>query len=342
MSRLCVLDRLLVLKKPFDVIEVLQLANTLTAKWDAARQAESKMNDLEIAVQERTHQIWQANEMLKTEIKERKQLEAQLIQSGKLASIGQLAAGIAHEINNPIAFVFSNFNTLETYFKNLIEMLNACEIAEQNVNSADLIAELEEVRERAELDFLKQDIPALMLESKDGLTRVSKIIQDLKDFSRCDTDQTWEWADLHLGIDSTINIIANELKYAADVIKEYGHLPKVECLPSQLNQVFMNLMVNAAHASGPRRGHITIRTGTQGDEVWIEIEDDGSGIPVDILPRIFDPFFTTKAIGKGTGLGLSMSYGIIQRHRGRIDVRTKFGEGTTFRVVLPIKHAKEV
>jgi signal transduction histidine kinase len=169
------------------------------------------------------------------------------------------------------------------------------------------------------------------------MARVSKIVQSLKDFSRTDSLRQWEWADLHRCIDSTFNIIASEVRKVAEVRKEYGALPEVECMPSQLNQVIMNLLVNASHAVGPQRGLITIRTGAADGQGWIEVEDDGCGIPDDVLPRIFDPFFTTKAIGKGTGLGLSLSYGIVQNHHGRIDVQTAPGAGSRFRVTLPLR-----
>lgn len=194
------------------------------------------------------------------------------------------------------------------------------------------------MREQVELSYLKEDIPALMRESREGIVRVRKIVQDLKDFSRVDENQEWQWANLHQGIDSTLNIVSNEVKYRADVIKEYGDIPDVECLPSQINQVIMNLVVNAAHAMGNERGVITIRSGTLDENVWIEVADNGAGIPEENLTRIFDPFFTTKAIGKGTGLGLSLSYGIIQKHGGSIKVASQRGAGTTFRIMWPIHH----
>lgn len=339
LGRLDARDRLLVLKKPFDLIEVRQLANTLTTKWSMMQQVELKMDNLEQAVQQRTSELLLANTILENQIKDRKLLESQLIQSEKLASIGQLAAGVAHEINNPIGFIFSNFNTLESYLDKLFEILSAYENAERDMGSGVLIEQVKELRERFELKYLKEDIPVLMRESKDGVLRVSKIIQDLKDFSRVNDTQTWELADIHQGIESTLNIIAGEIKYSADIVKEYGVIPEVECLPSQVNQVVMNIVLNAVHASGTaERGQITIRTGSDDGQVWIEIEDKGSGIPADILPRIFDPFFTTKPVGKGTGLGLSLSYGIVQKHNGHIDVQTKIGMGTMFRVSLPVKH----
>jgi signal transduction histidine kinase len=283
--------------------------------------------------------LLQTNEEL-TELN-RKLSDAQdkLVQSEKLASIGQLAAGVAHEINNPIGFIFSNFGTLEKYLAQLFEMLAAYEEAEAALAGTPAAERLKRMREDIELDYLKEDIPSLMTESKDGIQRVRKIVQDLKDFSRVDARQEWEWVNLHTGIDSTLNIVNNEIKYKADVVKEYGSLPDVECLPSELNQVFMNLLVNAAHAVNTERGTITIRTGVEGSDVWVEVADSGCGIPVENLKRIFDPFFTTKAIGKGTGLGLSLSYGIVKKHGGRIEVASEVGHGTTFRVTIPMKRS---
>ena len=283
--------------------------------------------------------LLQTNEEL-TELN-RKLSDAQdkLVQSEKLASIGQLAAGVAHEINNPIGFIFSNFGTLEKYLAQLFDMLAAYEEAEAGLAGTPAAERLKRMREDLELDYLKEDIPSLMTESKDGIQRVRKIVQDLKDFSRVDARQEWEWVNLHTGIDSTLNIVNNEIKYKADVVKEYGSLPDVECLPSELNQVFMNLLVNAAHAVNTERGTITIRTGVEGSDVWVEVADNGCGIPAENLKRIFDPFFTTKAIGKGTGLGLSLSYGIVKKHGGRIEVASEVGHGTTFRVTIPLKRS---
>ena len=263
--------------------------------------------------------------------------QAQLLQSEKLASIGQFAAGVAHEINNPISFVFSNFGTLQTYVASLLRVLARYEAAEPFIADADVARGIADLREQVDLAFLQEDVLALMAESRDGIERVRKIVQDLKDFSRVDAHQQWQWADLHQGIDSTLNIVNNEVKYKADIVKEYGAIPEVECLPSQINQVIMNIVVNGAQAIEGRRGRITIRTGASGGNVWIEIADNGCGIPQAIQSRIFDPFFTTKPIGTGTGLGLSLSYGIIQKHRGRIDMQSEEGVGTTFRIELPIR-----
>jgi two-component system NtrC family sensor kinase len=264
--------------------------------------------------------------------------QEQLVQSEKLASIGQLAAGVAHEINNPIGYVFSNFETLGTYIARMLEMFKAYEEAEASIGAPAVLARLREMRAGVDLDYLIEDIPGLMAESREGISRVRKIVQDLKDFSRVDANQEWQWADLHTGIDSTLNIVSNEVKYKADVVREYGQIPEIECLPSQLNQVFMNIVVNGAHAISGGRGRITIRTGTTGDNVWVEIADNGGGIAKEHLARIFDPFFTTKPIGSGTGLGLSLSYGIIQKHNGQIEVHSEPGQGTTFRITLPVRH----
>lgn len=340
LDRLQAHDRLLILKKPFDNIEVLQMANTLTTKWEMTKRAQIQMSHLEQLVEQWTQEFKQATAALQRETDERKLLENQLMQSEKLASLGQLAAGVAHEINNPTGFISSNLGTLAGYFSNLQEMLDAYQDAEEAIGSSELLERLKSIRERIELDFLKEDIPLLIKESKEGIGRVGQIVKDLKDFSRVDSNQEWQWANLQQGIESTLNIVANELKYKANVIKEYAVVPEVECLPSQINQVFMNLIVNAAQAMGPERGTITIRNGIEGENVWVEVADTGSGIAPESLQKIFDPFFTTKPVGQGTGLGLSLSYGIVKKHRGDISVRSEVGVGTTFRVELPVRQSK--
>ena len=255
--------------------------------------------------------------------------------------MGQLAAGVAHEINNPIGYVHSNLGSLENYLGKLFELMDGYregETAMQPDHAA--VQALQRLKGSLDLDFLKQDLPALMNESKEGITRVRKIVQDLKDFSRVDGAEEWQWANLHQGLDSTLNIVASEIKYRADVSKRYGSIPDIECLPSQLNQVFMNLLFNAAHAIQGPRGAITLSTGQEGDSVWVEVADSGSGIAPENLSRIFDPFFTTKPVGKGTGLGLSLSYGIVRKHNGRIEVTSEPGKGATFRVILPIHQSE--
>lgn len=337
LSRLKAHDRLLILKKPFDNIEVQQMANTLAAKWDMARRARLKTGHLEQLVEQRTEALTLASQALQQEIDERKQLQSQLIQSEKLASLGQMAAGVAHEINNPVGFVTSNLGTLESDFKQLQRMLDAYQQAEAALAPGDCLEQLSALRNELDLDFLKEDIPILIRESKDGIGRVTQIVKDLKNFSRVDNDEQWQWANLQQGIDSTLNIVASELKHKADVIKHYQPLPEIECLASQINQVVMNLVINAAQAMGPERGTITLSNGVEGDRVWLEVADNGCGIAPHSLQKIFDPFFTTKLVGEGTGLGLSLSYGIVKKHHGDISVSSEVGRGTTFRVVLPIR-----
>jgi len=266
--------------------------------------------------------------------------QAQLVQSEKLASIGQLAAGVAHEINNPVGFIFSNFTTLDGYLENLLTMLTAYEEAEHFIESQAMKDRLRALGETVDLPFLKEDIPVLMTETKDGIARVRKIVQALTEFSRVGGNVEWRFANLHQGIDATLNIINSEIKYKADVIKEYGQIPEIECLPSEINQVIMNLLVNAAHSIGEDRGKITIRTSVMRETVSIEISDNGCGIEKESLSRIFDPFYTTKPVGKGTGLGLSLSYGIVQKHRGTLEVESEVKQGTTFRLTLPVKQGR--
>lgn len=244
---------------------------------------------------------------------------------------------MAHEINNPVGFISSNLSTLDGYFNQLQQMLDAYQRAEALVTPPEQSEQLKAMRVGLELDFLQEDIPVLIKESKEGIGRVVQIVKDLKNFSRVDNEQTWQFANLQQGIDSTLNIVASELKYKADVVKHYGALPEIECLASQLNQVVMNLVINAAQAMGPERGTITISTGVDSENVWLEVADNGYGIAPQTLQKIFDPFFTTKPVGEGTGLGLSLSYGIVKKHRGDISVSSELGKGTTFRVVLPIR-----
>jgi len=261
----------------------------------------------------------------------------QLFQSEKMASIGQLAAGVAHEINNPIGFVNSNLGSLERNVGDLMKLVNAFEKAEAGLPPESQIT-LKRVKKEIDFEFLKDDFTDLIKETKEGLDHVRRIVADLKDFSR--VDQTgWQIADLEKCIDTTLNVVANEIKYNVTVVKEYGHPPHVECVPGQINQVLMNLLVNAAQAF-PERGQITVRTGDEGMYVWVEVEDNGVGIPPENLGRIFEPFFTTKPVGTGTGLGLSVCYNIVRKHEGELTVKSEVGKGTCFRLSLPLFHGK--
>lgn len=279
----------------------------------------------------------QRNTELQQALTQLQELQQQLMQSEKMSSIGQLAAGVAHEINNPIGYINSNLTSLKNYIEDLLELVEMYENLDSVCSDAERVGPLQVFKRQIDLPFLKEDLLDLLNESREGAERVKKIVQDLKDFSHVGGDDDWQWADLQACLDSTLNIVHNETKYKADIIKEYGNLPRVWCLPHQLNQVFMNLLVNAAHAIEDK-GTITIRSGTEdGGRVWIEIADTGKGIAQEHITKIFDPFFTTKPVGKGTGLGLSVSYSIIKKHDGEIRLDSRVGEGTTFRIVLPVE-----
>ncbi|MDH5736168.1 MAG: PAS domain S-box protein, partial [Gammaproteobacteria bacterium] len=271
-------------------------------------------------------------------IKKLQDAQDQLLQSEKMASIGQLAAGVAHEINNPVGYINSNIGSLKNYLADLLSLLECYENSEEKIQDLELLQSIQKMKKDVDLEYLKTDIRDLINESEEGVTRVKKIVQDLKDFSHVD-EAEWQWTDLHNGLDSTLNIVHNELKYKAEVIKEYGDIPQIECIISQLNQVFMNLLVNAAHAI-ETRGTITVRTGTEDDGVWVEIEDTGKGMDETTRKRIFDPFFTTKPVGQGTGLGLSLSFGIIQKHSGKIIVTSEPGKGSCFHIWLPVQKSE--
>ena len=259
----------------------------------------------------------------------------QLLQSEKLAAVGQLAAGVAHEINNPVGFVSSNLGSLTSYVDRLFRVIEAYERLESELPADHPArATAQKARTIAEIDYLRADIPDLLRESVDGLARIKHIVADLKDFSHADEGE-WQDADLNRGLESTLNIVWNEIKYKAEVVRELGDLPPVRCIPAQMNQVFMNLLVNAAQAI-ETSGTITLRSGTMDEHAWVEIADTGKGMPPEVQQRIFEPFFTTKPIGKGTGLGLSISADIVKRHNGRIEIRSQSGRGTTFRILLPL------
>lgn len=261
--------------------------------------------------------------------------QEQLLQSEKMASIGQLAAGVAHEINNPVGYIHSNLGTLQEYVGSLLALLDRYDSALNDSDPGSNREQLQQMRERLDIDFITGDVPKLLEESREGIERVTKIVQDLKDFSRVGRDDPMQPADIEKGLESTLNIVWNDLKYKVRIEKYYTPLPPVECHVSEINQVLMNLLINAGQAIH-ERGVIVLATGSDDGEVWISISDSGCGIPDDVLQRIFDPFYTTKPIGHGTGLGLAVCYSIVTKHHGRIEVSSRLGVGTTFRVVLPI------
>jgi signal transduction histidine kinase len=252
-----------------------------------------------------------------------------LVQSEKLASLGELAAGVAHEINNPVGYVSSNLTTLQKYLAVYEKVLDAPE-----ADSADMAA----LKKKLNYAFIRDDLQNLVKETQEGVGRVKAIIQDLKDYARTNAATHYVASDIQVGLKSTLNIARIQLKNRADVRLELGNLPLVECAPAQIDQVFLNLIVNAAQAMPEgKMGLIDIRTDCNSEQVWIEVKDNGPGIAPDVLKKIFDPFFTTKDPGTGTGLGLSVSQNIIQQHGGTLTVDSTVGVGTTFKITLPIK-----
>ena len=290
-------------------------------------QDRSDIRDAQAQLQTRIDQLDAMNHRLE-------EAQNQLLQQDKMASIGLLAAGVAHEINNPVGFVSSNLNTLRGYVNSLFSLGEACDAALAAPTDASLAQALAKAREAVEIEFLREDLPLLLDECADGLGRVKKIVQDLKDFSRVDHSD-WQEADLNVGLESTLNVVRHEVKYKAEVVKRLAPLPPVVCLAAQLNQVFLNLIINAAHAIADQ-GTITLLSGAEQGWAWVQVEDTGCGMGAEVQRRIFEPFFTTKDVGKGTGLGMSLSFSIVQKHGGTIQVRSTVGEGTAIRVWLPI------
>lgn len=260
--------------------------------------------------------------------------QSQILQREKMASLGQLAAGVAHEINNPIGFVMSNLNSLNKYIERLREFIAIQTEFITSLNPLTGLDELTNARKRLKVDYLLDDATALLKESLDGATRVKVIVQNLKNFSRLD-ETTIIAADLNECLRSTLTILHNELKYKATLKEEYGEIPLTRCNPAELNQVFMNILMNSVQALD-RKGTITVKTWLEGGYISVTISDSGCGIPEDKISKIFDPFFTTKDVGKGTGLGLSIVYDIIKKHQGEISVQSKIGSGTTFLMKIPI------
>ena len=292
---------------------------------------------LERRVRERTGELSEA-------LKQLKESEAQLIQSEKLSSLGQMVAGVAHEINTPLAYVKNSLGSVSERLpeigsvieetERLLQLLQAGSSANPQALNQQFGSVTQQVLKLRQQKII-EELQGLVEDGVHGTTQMSEIVGNLKDFSRLDRSKVTQF-NLNEGITSTLALAKHQLK-TVSVEKHLGDIPFVNCTPSQINQVFLNLITNAAQALKRGRGNITITTRKQGEGVAVDIEDDGTGIPEEVLPKIFDPFFSTKDIGKGTGLGLSISYKIIQQHGGRIDVESAAGQGTRFTVYLPIK-----
>lgn len=323
------------------VYQVVFVAQDITEDRQKSQQIEVLNRELK----ETYNQIKAKNEKLERTLEQLKETQAQMLQSEKMATIGQIAAGVAHEINNPTGFVSSNIGTLKGYQSDLIALIKKYRrlisdlktmVAKKKLSSsfAEQIEEIVRLETEIDIDFIQGDILDLIQECSDGIERIKKIISDLKDFAHPAEDERKE-ADINKGIESTFNFVNYELKYKAKVTKDYGQLPIIKCYPQQLNQVFMNMLVNAAQAM-EKTGEIKVKTRHVEDNIEITISDNGPGIPEKSLAKIFDPFFTTKDVGKGTGLGLHIAKDIVKKHNGTINVESKIGEGTTFTIQIPV------
>lgn len=290
-------------------------------------------NSLEQKVMDRTHELSRINLQLKRANKEIKDAQSIVVHNEKMRSLGQLVAGVAHELNNPINFIYGNLLHLKNYSNDLIQIINKYEEVEKQLPE-DKLQEIEKLKKELEYDFIVEDLSSLIKSCYDGAERSKQIILDLKNFSRLDEAMVKE-VDIHEGIDSALNILESKYKDRVNVHKQYGEIPKIMCYAGQINQVFMNVLDNAAQAI-ENNGNVYVRTKIVGQDVAIEIEDTGPGIDEDVIPKIFDPFFTTKPVGEGTGLGLSICYKIIKSHNGKMEVESEKGKGTKFIIKIPI------
>jgi two-component system, NtrC family, sensor kinase len=322
-------DGLLILKKPFDRAEVLQIAHALTRKWSLQAAVQRRAEQLEELVRARTGE-------LEREMAERRKVEAELRLAQKLEAIGRLASGIAHEINTPTQYVSDNVQFLRTSFDDLERLRVQLRAAVDPV----ALPEIEELERELEVDFLTEQVPKAFNSTLDGLTRIAKIVQAMKELGHNGNgDQSP--IDLNRTLLTTLEVARNEYKYVADVETELGELPLVTCHGGELGQVFLNLIVNAAHAieaagGGGTRGMIKVKSSLAENDAVISIADTGCGIPAEIQARIFDPFFTTKEVGRGSGQGLAIARSVIDRHGGSLTFASEPGRGTTFHVRIPV------
>jgi len=284
----------------------------------------------QLALQQRNTELTEVNRKLE-------EAHVQMLQSEKMASVGQLAAGVAHEINNPVAFVTSNLGTLRTYVRDLFRLLEAYDKLENAFAGSELAGKIIALKQVIQLPFLREDIFSLITESIDGAERVTAIVKGFRDFSGVDKPG-WQLVNVHDNIENALVVAKHEVERKAHVVRDFADLPPIECLSFQLNQVFLNLLINACQAI-EGRGTITIRTEHAGEVVRIHMIDTGHGIAPENLSRVFDPFFTTKPVGTGPGLGLTVAYNILKIHGGTIEAASEVGRGSTFTVVLPLKWA---
>ncbi|HSR70637.1 MAG TPA: ATP-binding protein [Acidobacteriota bacterium] len=317
-----------------EIAELASTFNEMAASLEERSRALLELNrNLEEKVQERTRELEERNTEVKKAYRELQETQVQLIQSEKMASLGQLVAGIAHEIKNPLNFIYGNTDFLKQYVGDLKRLIGQLE--EILPDSEEAQTRVDALKDQINYQFLSEDLDTLIANFEEGAKRIHAIIGDLRTFSRLDTDQLRS-VDIREPIDLALNLLRNQYRDRIRIHKEFADLPLVECDPGKISQVVMNLLVNACHAI-PEQGDIWVRTARRDGSALIEIEDNGKGIDQEHLNKVFEPFFTTKPVGKGTGLGLSISYGIIQQHKGKIEVESRPGKGTRFRVELPFK-----
>ena len=347
-ERLDVADRLLVLKKPFDAVELIQMTHALSHKWALARENERHLATLEQQVRERTRSLEDANLQLQQEMAKRERMEAELRLAQKLEAVGQLAAGVAHEINTPIQYVGDNVRFLQEAYADLQPLLDTYRqsLTELTATPAGTRWQtvIDTAEQEADLEFLREEAPAAFANALEGIDRVATIVRAMKEFAHHDQGEQSD-ADLNRALQNTLEVARNEYKTVAEVVTDWGRLPPVRCYASDLNQVFLNLIVNAAHAIGDargdgRKGEIRVSTRQADGQAVITIADNGCGIPEAVRGRVFDPFFTTKEVGKGTGQGLAIAHAIVvDKHRGRLTFASEPGHGTVFTVRLPLHGA---
>ncbi|ODS23399.1 hypothetical protein AB835_08925 [Candidatus Endobugula sertula] len=317
------------------------MAGKIRRRETSINKAKEQLVEQLITIEQREQALQTANEKLanlNAQIIEQQQL---LVHSEKLASVGQLAAGVAHEINNPTGFVMGNLGVLKDYSRSIQELLAAYKQLEQKLAEdaryQEQLENINTIKQDCDMDYILEDIDALLAESLSGTERIQHIVKDLKSFSRTNDNEVTN-VDLNEEvIEAALCLVWNELKYKCTLEKELAALPKVDCIPSEVSQVIMNLLVNASDAIA-ETGTITLKSYTKGEWVFMEVSDTGSGISEENTLKLFDPFYTTKEIGKGTGLGLAISQGIIKNHGGIITVTSELGKGTTFTIRLPIQH----
>nr|WP_319395857.1 ATP-binding protein [uncultured Desulfobacter sp.] len=334
-------DDLFYLRKPFNYEEILQFARALTHTWSL----EQKKIELQRALEQSNKELAQVNRGLEQKVQDQASM---IVQAEKMASIGLLAAGVAHEINNPLSYVRTNLDTSKKYFNQIVSLIRKYEVLESYLASstdqkaAQLLDELAAEKKEKDIDFILEDVQDLIAESLYGVNKIREIVQDLRTFSRVD-DAKQNELNLNDALDNTLKMLKIQIKKGTTVTKSFGDIPRIECYPQKISQVLMNILVNAIQAiQGPGTIELSTRfvqTGRRVEDRFVEIvvSDTGCGIPQENLKKLFDPFFTTKPVGTGTGLGLSIVYEIIKFHGGRIDVSSQLGQGSQFKLLFPVK-----